>query len=91
MEGVPYIGGCVILSLTAGPTSVSHRNGKMPTFMLHTRETKQNKETVMATPFSLWQAKCWPKSCSPISWSMLQILCCQNLNMVSRVDAAQLK
>ena len=68
MVDVPYTEGCLILSLTAGPLSVSHSNGKMPTLFLYTskRVTEQNVATVVAFPFSLLQAKGWLKSCSHV-------------------------
>ena len=58
MVGVFYTEGCIILSLTAGPLSVSDSNGKMPTLFLHTnkRVTEQNVAIVVASPLSLWQA-----------------------------------
>ena len=60
MVDVLYTEGCIILSLTAGPLSVSHINGKMPTLFLYTskRVTEQNVATVVAFPFSLLQAMC---------------------------------
>ena len=68
MVVVLYTEGCIILSSTAGPLNVSHSNGKMPTLFLYRskRVTEQNVATVVAFPFSLLQAKCWLKSCSPI-------------------------
>ena len=92
MVDVLYTEGCIILSLTAGPLIVSHSNGKMPALLLYTtkRVTEQNVATVVESPFSLLQAKCWPKSCSPLSSSMWLIMSCQNLNAGSGSDAAQL-
>ena len=50
MVGVLCIRACIILSLTAGPPSVSHRHGKMPTLFLYANKmvTEQNVATVMA-------------------------------------------
>ena len=92
MVGVLYTEGCIILSLTAGSLNVSHINGKMPTLFLCTSKwvTEQNVATVVTSPFSLWQAKCWLKSCLPIFSSTWLILSCLNLNVCSGVDAAQL-
>ena len=44
MVGVLYTEGYVILSLTAGPLSVSYSNGKIPTLFLYTskRVSEQN-------------------------------------------------
>ena len=66
MVDVLYTEGCIILSQTAGPLNVSHSSGKMQTLFLYISKqlTEQNVETVVASPFSLWQAMCWLKSCS---------------------------
>ena len=55
MVDVLYTEGCIILSLNAGPLSVSHSNGKLPTLFLCTskRATEQNVATVVAFPFSV--------------------------------------
>ena len=55
MMDVLYTEGCIVLSLTAGPLSVSHRNDKMPTLFLYTskRVTEQNMETAMESHLSL--------------------------------------
>ena len=92
MVAVPYICGCIILSLNAGPLSVSHSNRKMLKLSLHTKRmvTEQNVATVLAYLFPLWQARCWPNSCSPDSWSVLWILSHMNINVVSGMGAAQL-
>ena len=80
--------GCIILSLTAGPLSISHSNGKMPTSFLYIskRVTEQN----VASPFYLCQAKCWLKSCSPVFSSTWSTLSCLNLNAGYGADAAKL-
>ena len=80
--------GCIILFLTAGPLNVSHSNGKMTTLFLYTSKTvnEQFVATVMASPFSLLQAKCWLKSCSPVFLSKLLILSCLNLNAGSGAE-----
>ena len=82
MVAVLYTDGCIFLSLTAGPLSVSHSNGKIPALFLYASKwvTEQNVAIVVASPFSLWQAKCWQKSCSPVFSSTLLILPCMNLN-----------
>ena len=87
MVGVLYIGGCTILSLNTGAPSVSCSNGKIPMLSLH---TSRKVATVLTSPFPLWQATFWPKLCSPVTWSMLWILSCLNLNAVSCVGATQL-
>ena len=73
MVNMCYIRGCTILSLTAGLQSVSRSNGKMSTLSLYInrRLTKQSVATVVASPFSLWQAKCWPRSCLLFSCNTL--------------------
>ena len=55
MVDVLYTEGCIIVSMTAGPLNVSHRNVKMPTLFLHAsnRVTKKIVATVVASPFSL--------------------------------------
>ena len=92
MVAVLYTEGCIISSLTADRLNVSHSNGKMPTLFLYTskRVTMQNVATVVAFPFSLLQAKCWLRSCSPVFSSTWLILSCLNLNAGSGVEAAQL-
>ena len=54
------------------------------------RVTEQNVATVVASSLSLWQAKCWLKSCSPVFMITLLILSCLNLIEGSCADSAQL-
>ena len=92
MVAVLYTEGCIILSLTADPLSVSNSNEKIPALFLYTSkgETEQNVATVVASPFYLLQAMCWKKSCSTGFSSTLLILSCLNLNAGSGADGAHL-
>ena len=53
MEVALYTEGCIILSLTAGPLSLSHSNGKMPILFLYTSKKGDRAECVNSRSISL--------------------------------------